>query len=142
MLQDKQRGLLAICCNRLEIKTYGSLTLQPNFGLSKHSITLYHRRYSSINYRISKILSSYHLLLDIGQRKLINAKTELIASDSSSEHGANSVKTMENQAYHNILMEYPGNIHPSNKQKIVKHITMHSIKTTLEQPEAPANIAG
>jgi len=139
MIRDKTRveAYHLYAANGSEIKTYGTLTLQPDFGL---------RRAFPWRFIIADIaqpiigsdfLSTYHLLPDVRQKKLIDAKTGLKASGFSSKHGAGSVKTVIGESrYHSILKEYPEITQPSNKQRSIKHGTMHFIKTTPGQPEA------
>src|SRR5436190_680699 len=139
MLRDKPliQHYELFAANGSKILTYGTITLQPDFGL---------RRSFPWRFIIADIvqpiigsdfLAHFHLLPDVHKMKLIDGKTGLSTRGIFSYSTIVSIKTMiEETPFHRILTEFPNITQPVGVRKEIKHSTEHFIATTQGQPEA------
>lgn len=118
--------------NGSSIKTYGNIPLCLDLGL---------RRDFNWNFVIADVgtpiigsdfLSFYNLLPDCRQKRLIDGLTQMSVCASISESHQDSVKAVVigNSCFANILAEFPDITRPPGLPRIVKHDTVHYIKTT------------
>lgn len=124
--------------NGSTIKTYGEITLQPNFGLRR--TFLWQFTIADVTTPIigSDFLAYFYLLPDVKKRQLVDGKTGLKINGSANKTLVLSIKTMTgNTPYHRILTRFPKITRTTrtNGEK-QSHSTMHHIKTTPGPPEA------
>lgn len=126
--------------NGSTIKTYGTVTLQPELGM---------RRPFPWRFIIADVtqpiigadfLSYYYLLPDMRNKRLVDGTTGLTLKGTASYTNTGSVKAITTTAhaeekYQLLLAEWPGIMQPQSRQAITKHSTVHYIKTTDGQPE-------
>lgn len=114
------------------IKTYGDISLHLNFGLRRD----FHWNFiiADVNSPIigSDLLSHYNLLPDCRHQRLVDGNTKLFISASISDSTQVSVKALScnNSVFAQVLAEFPDITRPPGLPKIIKHNTVHFIKTT------------
>ncbi|XP_020296813.1 uncharacterized protein LOC109861535 [Pseudomyrmex gracilis] len=123
--------------NGTQIRTFGITVLQPILGL---------RRAFPWRFIIADVeqpiigadfLAYYHLLTDVTKKRLIDGKTGLHVSGTTSYAATVAVKLVKDDSrYHKIISQFPGITRPGGIQKPTKHATEHHIATTPGQPEA------
>lgn len=123
--------------NGSTIKTYGSRTLTLNLGL---------RRDFKWNFTVADVdtailgadfLAYYNLLPDCHNRLLRDGLTGLFVPASYSRFTQPSVKTIlvsGDSSYTKILSKFPELTRPPGVNRVVKHNTVHYIKTTEGPP--------
>jgi len=110
MIRDKPRAeaYQLYAANGSEIKTYGTLTLQPDFGL---------RRAFPWRFIIAEVLqpiiganflAHYHLLLDMRRKKLIDGTTGLAVQGLTARHAVPSIKTIAERTRYQDTNKIPG----------------------------------
>lgn len=124
--------------NGSAIATYGYINLTLNIGL---------RRTFPWRFVVADVtkaiigvdfLSHYRLIVDISNRRLTDSLTNIstVASIAKTNCLVTSVKvsTGGNSSYHNILAEFPEITRPAGTPGVVKHHTVHHIRTTPGPP--------
>lgn len=121
--------------NGTVIHTYGILTQHLNLGL---------RRDFTWNFVIADVdkpiigadfLAHYGLLIDCRNRKLVDSLTTLTSPGELRRCDQASVKTISGSSeYHHLLAQYPSLSKPSGLPRVVKHSTVHYIRTTPGPP--------
>lgn len=119
------------------IKTYGGTSLSLNLGL---------RRDFSWRFIIADVetaiigsdfLAHYHLLPDCRYKRLTDGKTGLSTAATIASITQASIKAIgitNNSSFDCILKDFPSITRPPGLPRIVKHSTVHHIKTTDGQP--------
>lgn len=117
--------------NNTEIKTYGVVTLDLNLGL---------RRSFKWPFIISDVkraiigadfLKSFHLIVDLHNRKLIDGITELCAIGSIVNYKEPTIKSIqENNPYRDLLEQFPDITKPISFKDVPTHSVYHHIETT------------
>lgn len=126
----KPDSLQLFAANETKIFTYGSKTLQLDFGL---------RRNYEWKFLIAAVptpiigadfLKHFGILVDLQNRKLIDTTTKLSRIGIQSQNDVSSVKLVSSSSdYHKILSEFPNILEVSQGPKQVKHATVHYIET-------------
>lgn len=117
--------------NGTRIPTFGTVTIQPEFGLRR--AFLWRFVVADILQPIigSDFLAHFHLLPDVKKRRLVDGKTGLSAPGTATYTRTASVKTLEGHTpYHQILEQYPELTRAGGTRKEVKHGTEHFITVT------------
>ena len=118
------------------IATYGTITLELNFGLRRN----FKWRFVVADVGRSIIgmdfLSYYGLLVDVRRKLLVDETTQLTAKGSNTGGEVAEVSTTHsNSLYYKILVEYPELTKPAGIElEHAKHNTTHQIKTTSGPP--------
>lgn len=117
--------------NNTVIPTYGEKTLELDLCL---------RRAFKWNFIIADVskpilgadfLKHHHLIVDIKNRRLIDGKTHLTTNAQICAANIPTVRSIDVQdAYHNILAEYPGATRITSMELSAKHKVEHFIETT------------
>lgn len=123
--------------NGTVIATYGELPLTLDLGL-RRAFT-----WRFIVADVSKpiigidFLGYYNLLVDCRNQRLVDGVTALTISapHQTSTETISSVRTIiDNSVYHHILREYPDITRPAGQTTIIKHSTVHHLRTTPGPP--------
>lgn len=118
--------------NGSKIKTYGMVNLRLNLGLRRDFIWQF--VVADVQKAIigADFLAHYHLLPDCRRKKLIDNKTGLCSIATSAMVEQPSVKAVVagSSIYASILTEFPDITRPPGLPRVVKHSTVHYIKTT------------
>lgn len=124
--------------NGSNIKTFGTINLLLNFGLRRDFFWQF--VVADVNSAIigSDFLSYYHLLPDCHNKKLVDGTTGLFANVSTVSSDQSSVKAVAsgNPTFAQVLAEFPDITRPPGLPRVVKHNTVHYIKTTDGPPVA------
>ncbi|CAK1597374.1 unnamed protein product [Parnassius mnemosyne] len=119
------------------ISTYGYLPLTIDLGL---------RRAFTWRFTVADVskpiigvdfLGYYNLLVDCRNQRLIDGVTSLtvaVPRHTSTEAISSVRKTIDDCAYHRLLREFPDLTRPAGKQKLIRHSTVHYIRTTPGPP--------
>lgn len=115
--------------NGTQIRTFGITVLQPNLALKR----AFPWRFIIANIAQPIIradfLAYYHLLPDITRKKLIDGKTGLYVTGTTSY--ATTVKLLKGDTrYHQIISQFPEITRPGKIRISNKHATEHHITTT------------
>ncbi|XP_071642020.1 uncharacterized protein [Temnothorax longispinosus] len=122
--------------NGSTIATYGSASLQPDFGLRREFPWRFIIADVTIPIIGSDFLAYYHLLPDVRKGCLVDGQIGLCAKGRTREQPAISVKAInEELPYHRILKKFPEITRQTGTSKCT-HNTVHHIKTTSSPPEA------
>lgn len=114
------------------IRTFGELTLQPDFGLRRAFPWRFVVAEVTTPIIGSDFLAFFHLLPDVRNGQLMDAKTGLKANGTTQKFSFSSVKSiLESTTFHQLLARFP-NITRSTgaHQEKRLHTTEHFIKTT------------
>lgn len=118
--------------NGSSIKTFGTLTLTLNFGLRRKFLWTF--IVADVTKAIigADFLAYYHLLPDCRTKRLIDGITSLSAPGALDTSEQPSVKAIapSNSATAQVLAEFPEITRPPGLPRIIKHDTVHFIKTT------------
>ncbi|XP_018363278.1 PREDICTED: uncharacterized protein LOC108761315 [Trachymyrmex cornetzi] len=119
------------------ILTYGTVVLQPEFGLRRAFPWRFVVANTTQPILGADFLAHYSLLPDMQRKRLIDGRTGLVTRGTTCITATPSVKTVGTQTkYHAVLAKYPGLTSISGQQREAKHETEHFIKTTPGPPEA------
>ncbi|KYN22228.1 PREDICTED: uncharacterized protein LOC108759283 [Trachymyrmex cornetzi] len=124
--------------NGSTISTYGFIALQPNLGLRRAFPWRFMVADVTTPIIGSDFLAHFHLLPDMKQGQLVDAKTGLKANGTANRKELSSIKSLiGNTPYHQLLARFPKITQaPGRHQQHQPHSTMHFIKTTSGPPEA------
>ena len=121
--------------NNSTIKTYGFLALNLNLGLRRDFLWRFIIADVAVPILGSDFLAHYNLLPDCRYKRLIDASTGLKATGSLRLSTQCSVKTiMADNKYADILSEFPDLTRPSGLPRLIKHDTVHHIRTSPGPP--------
>lgn len=129
-------GYTLSAANGSSIKTYGSISLNLNLGL---------RRSFKWNFIIADVgtpiigsdfLCHYNLLPDCRKKCLVDGHTKLTVCAVIAQSQEFSVKALSssNTPFTEVLAEFPDITRPPGLPRVVKHSTVHYIKTTEGSP--------
>lgn len=120
------------------IRTYGDIAIQPNLGLRR--VFLWRFMVADVTTPIigSDFLAHFHLLPDMRNGQLIDAKTGLKTTGAIKRNEFPSIKSVEGSTrYHQLLKKFQGLTQITGiNQSRQPHSTVHYIKTTPGPPEA------
>lgn len=118
------------------IRTYGQITLEPDFGLRRKF--LWRFIIAEVTQPIigADFLSYFHLIPDLREGRLIDGKTGLFTKKARSTTKGEGIKAVTSHTnYHELLAEFPEIVKPLGVRKEISHSTMHHIQTTPGPPE-------
>lgn len=122
--------------NGTRIATYGTLAVKVNFSLRREFA--WHIVVADVETLIIGIdfLVHYNLLIDLRNRRLIDATTNLSTYGQVANENLPSVKIVAGDSpYHRLLAEFPDLTRPAVfRRGIVKHSVVHHIETTPGPP--------
>ena len=116
--------------NGTAIETFGYIELNLNLGLRRN----FPWRFTVANVTKAIIgvdfLSSYNLMVDCRNRRLIDNTTTLFSTASIAKIDVCSVKVASGSSrYHELLSKFPDITRPSGRPQTPKHDTVHHIRT-------------
>lgn len=119
------------------IKTYGYAHLQLNFGLRREFYWQF--VVADVTKPIIGVdfLSHYNLVVDIRNKRLLDRTTTLstYAVTTTPSDAISSIKVLHGDSkYNEILREFPEITRPPGIHRVIKHNTVHHIKTTPGPP--------
>lgn len=133
----RSAGYSLNAANGSVINTYGDTSLSLNLGLRR----AFNWRFiiADVDSAIigSDFLAHYHLLPDCRNKRLLDGKTGLSAPATIASIQQTSVKAVgfkNNSQFDDILKDFPNITRPPGLPRIVKHCTVHHIKTSDGQP--------
>ncbi|XP_025835838.1 uncharacterized protein LOC112906234 [Agrilus planipennis] len=133
-----QKSTYQLCAaNGTTIATFGTITLTLNLGL---------RRDFSWRFVVADVskpiigvdfLSYYNLLVDVRNRKLQVATTQITARGTAANGSLPCIKTISGSTiFHELLSKFPEITRPDGVVKSTRHHTKHHIETTPGPPVA------
>ncbi|CAG4964443.1 unnamed protein product [Colias eurytheme] len=122
--------------NGSNIKTYGNIPLHLNLGLRRDFRWNFVIADVSTPIIGSDFLSYYNLLPDCRRKRLIDGNTSLSVCASIAQSQQDSVKAVStaHSPFAEVLAEFPDTTRPPGLPRVVKHDTVHYIKTTEGPP--------
>uniref|UniRef100_A0ABD2VXH6 Reverse transcriptase domain-containing protein n=1 Tax=Trichogramma kaykai TaxID=54128 RepID=A0ABD2VXH6_9HYME len=121
--------------NDSTIKTYGFHGLTLNLGLRRRFFWRFIVADVSQPIMGSDFLAHYDLLPDCRRKRLIDVSTNLFAPASIQFSSQCSVKTVAASGdYSDIISAFPDLLRPLGLPKLIKHSTVHHIRTTSVPP--------
>ncbi|KMQ83879.1 transposon ty3-g gap-pol polyprotein [Lasius niger] len=118
------------------IRTYGQITLEPNFGLRRTFLWRFVIADVAQPLIGADFLSYFYLLPDLRKGRLIDGKTGLFTKKSPHTKTGEGIKAVTKQtSYHDLLTEFSNILKPTGNKKEIRHSTVHHIKTTSGPPE-------
>ncbi|XP_047990749.1 uncharacterized protein LOC125229853 [Leguminivora glycinivorella] len=122
--------------NGSTILTYGTVNLRLDFGLRRDFTWQF--VVAEVNSAIigSDFLAHYHLLPDCHTQRLVDGKTGLKTICSTATVTQPSIKSisLRDSPFAQVLAEFPDITKPPGFQRLVKHNTVHHIRTTEGPP--------
>lgn len=120
------------------IRTYGDIAIQPNLGLRR--VFLWRFMVADVTTPIigSDFLAHFHLLPDMRNGQLVDAKTGLKTTGAIKRNEFPSIKSVEGSTqYHQLLKKFHGLTQTTGiNRSRQSHSTVHYIKTSPGPPEA------
>lgn len=121
--------------NGSRIKTYGFLTLNLNLGLRRNFLWRFIVADVDLPIIGSDFLAHYHLLPDCRTKHIVDFSTGLQAQGLSHPSSQSSVKAVQDSSSFSALVaEFPEITRPPGLPRIIKHETVHHIRTTPGPP--------
>lgn len=124
--------------NGSRIQTFGTVSVKLNFGLRRDFTWQFVIADVSTAIIGSDFLAYYHLLPDCRNNKLVDGTTGLISIASAASIEQPSVRALASgeSIYTKVLSEFPDIVRPPGVTRVIKHDTVHYIKTTDGPPVA------